>query len=101
MVVVTVLGDGHAVDQLHDEVGAAALGGAGVEDHAGWKGDGLQTVADVEEYFARVCFEADKALGEPTACRYFLNWFDETPRGQMRAQLLSEVERALTERGIG
>ncbi len=32
MSVVAELGDGHAVDQLHDEVGPAALGGAGVED---------------------------------------------------------------------
>ena len=32
LVVVAVLGDRHAVDQLHDEVGPAAFGGAGVED---------------------------------------------------------------------
>ena len=38
LVVVAELGDGHALDQLHDEVGPAAVGGAGVEDLAmfGW-----------------------------------------------------------------
>jgi hypothetical protein len=57
----------------------------------GWQGDGLVTVAEVEEFFARACFETDQALGEPAACRWFLNWFDETPREQMRRELLTEV----------
>lgn len=65
---------------------------------AGWKGDGLGTVGEVEEFFARVCFEADQALGEPSAARFFINWFDETPREQMRTQLLAEVNLALHER---
>lgn len=57
--------------------------------------DGLATVAEVEEYFARLCFEADARVGEPSACRYLLNWFDGTPRDEMRALLLAEVERSL------
>jgi hypothetical protein len=64
----------------------------------GWQGDGLETVGDVEAYFAKLCFEADKRLGEPAGCRWFLNWFDETPRDRMRANLLIEVERALADR---
>jgi hypothetical protein len=52
----------------------------------------------VEEYFARLCFEADQRLGEPAVCRWFLNWFDDTPRDVMRRELLAEVERALAER---
>jgi hypothetical protein len=74
--------------------GACALG------ICGWLGDGLETVGDVEEYFARCCFEADQRLGEPAACRWFLNWFDDTPRWQMRQELAAEVERALAERGV-
>jgi hypothetical protein len=66
--------------------------------YCGWQGDGLETVGEVEEYFARLCFEVDQVLGEPAACRWFLNWFDETPRAEMRAQLLPEVERTLEER---
>ena len=31
-------------------------------------------------------------LGEPAACRWFLNWFDDTPRDQMRRELLAEVK---------
>src|SRR3954462_8639878 len=64
----------------------------------GWQGDGLETVAGVEESFAKMCFEVDQRLGEPAACRWFLNWFDETPRDDMRRQLLAEVNRALAMR---
>jgi hypothetical protein len=64
----------------------------------GWQGDGLETVGEVEEFFARMCFEADKALGEPAACRWFLNWFDETPRAEARQELLAEVNRTLAQR---
>lgn len=66
--------------------------------YCGWQGDGLETVAQVEEFFARVCFEADQALGEPAACRWFLNWFDEAPRPEMRKELLAEVKRTLAQR---
>jgi hypothetical protein len=64
----------------------------------GWQGEGLETVAEVEEFFARVCFEVDLALSEPAGCRWFLNWFDETPRDEMRCQLLAEVNRELAQR---
>jgi hypothetical protein len=69
--------------------GACALG------YCGWQGDGLETVAEVEEFFARMCFEIDQRLGELAGCRWFLNWFDETPREEMRPQLLAEVSRSL------
>ena len=65
----------------------------------GWQGDHLDSVADVEEYFARMCFETDQRLGEPAAIRWFLNWFDETPRDDMRRQLIAEVSRSLSGRG--
>jgi hypothetical protein len=72
--------------------GACGLG------YCGWQGDGLETVAQVEEFFAKACFEADRRLGEPAACRWFLNWFDDTPRDAMRRQLLAEVSRILAQR---
>ena len=72
---------------------ACALG------YCGWQGDQLESVAEVEEYFARMCFETDQRLGEPAAIRWFLNWFDETPREAMRRQLLGEVNRTLAGRG--
>ena len=50
------------------------------------------------EFFARMCFEVDQRLGEPAGCRWFLNWFDETPRDEMRRELLAEVNVALAER---
>ena len=47
-----------------------------------------------------MCFAIDQRLGEPAGCRWFLNWFDETPRDEMRRLLLAEVARALTERRL-
>lgn len=64
----------------------------------GWQGEFLKTVGQVEEYFARVCFDCDMRLGEPAACRWFLNWFDDTPRGEVIRELLPEVELVLTTR---
>ena len=66
--------------------------------YCSWQGDGLETVAEVEEAFARACFETDQRLGEPAASRWFLNWYDDTPREEMRAQLLAEVNRILAAR---
>jgi hypothetical protein len=71
---------------------ACALG------YCAWQGEGLETVGEVEDFFARACFDADQRLGEPAACRYFLNWFDDTPRAEMRRDLLAEVELVLAQR---
>ena len=61
----------------------------------GWQGDGLETVGEAAQFFAETCFEADRLLGEPASVRWFLNWYDETPRDEMRRLLLAEVNRAL------
>ena len=66
--------------------------------YVGWQGEGLGIVAEVEEFFARICFETDMSLGESAGCRWFLNWFDETPRAEMRCLLLAEIHRELTQR---
>lgn len=68
---------------------ACALG------YLGWKGRGKQTVGDVDEEFAKACFEADQRLGEPAAVRWFLNWFDETPREEMRQEMLRVLDDLL------
>lgn len=72
--------------------GACALG------FCGWQGEGLDTVGAIEDFYIRTCQAADEALGEPAACRYFLNWFDETPRSEMRWHLLHEIDRVLNGR---
>lgn len=64
----------------------------------GWHGEDLKTVGEVEEYFAKLCFLADQTLGEPAACRWFLNWFDDVPREEMRKELLAEVQLAINQR---
>lgn len=63
----------------------------------GWQGANCETVGEAEEFFAKLCFEADRKLGEPAACRWFLNWYDDTPRNEMLRQLLHEVKIALGE----
>jgi hypothetical protein len=63
--------------------------------YCGWQGDGLNTVSEVEEFFARMCAEIDRSVQEAAGCRWFLNWFDETPRPEMIAAFLPEVELAL------
>lgn len=78
----------------------AVEGACGVS-YAAWQGDGLKTVGEVEELFANVCFATDQHLGEPAACRYFLNWFDDTPREELRRLLLPEVQLALEGRAHG
>ena len=73
--------------------------GACAWSYGAWKGDGEETVGEVETFFAQMCFDVDQALGEPAGCRRFLNWFDETPRDEMRPKLLAEVNRSLALRG--
>jgi hypothetical protein len=63
----------------------------------GWQ-DGLETVGEVEEFFARMCFECDYRIGEPAACRHFIRWWDETPRPEVFKALLAEVEATLASR---
>ena len=82
------------LDSLQDEAveAACALG------YCAWHGEGLLTVAQVNAQFERICWGADLALKQPSACRVFLHWFDQTPRKEMRRQLLEEVNRTLDER---
>jgi len=56
------------------------------------------TVAVVERLFAAACFDCDRRLNEMAACRHFLNFYDETPRDEMRPLLLEEVEREVARR---
>lgn len=69
--------------------------------YCGWQGDSLNTVGEVEEFFARVCFEIDQKLGEPGGCRHFLNWYDSVSRREMRSCMIPEVRRAITIRKFG
>lgn len=78
--------------------GGCALGYMGACQYGGF---GNAKVKDAETFFAAACWDADTQLGEPAGCRHFLNWFDDTPRDEMRAELLAEVDLALTERAAG
>lgn len=68
--------------------------------YCGWQGEGLETVAEVEEFFARMCYEIDQRMGEPAAVRYFLGWFDEQPRDIVFKALIEECQKALDIRSL-
>lgn len=68
---------------------ACALG------YCGWQGEGLAKVGEVEDYFQQLCDGADERIAERAVCRFFLNWYDDTPRDEMRRELLIEIERSL------
>jgi hypothetical protein len=66
--------------------------------YAGWKGDGLKTVDEIDDFFGRMCDEIDIAAGVMGCYLWFINWVDNTPRDEMRRLLLTEVERSLGSR---
>jgi hypothetical protein len=66
--------------------------------YTGWMGDGLQTVGEVENYFGTLCEKAGRRLGGAAGAAQMLNWIDDTPRDEMRRELLPEVERELARR---
>lgn len=67
--------------------------------YAGWQSLGLETVGEVAEIFARICFDADQRLGRG-GCMPLVNWIDDTPRDVMRRELLGEVRRELAGRQV-
>jgi hypothetical protein len=69
-------------------------GGLSTNDD-GSKNPEAATVADCEEFFAKVCFQCDQILGEPAACRFFLNPHDELPRDEVRRGMLTELNREI------
>jgi hypothetical protein len=78
--------------------GAVEMGGLLPRGTATEQGLGHATVGMVEEFFARACYQCDQAMEEPGACRWFLNFFDETPRYEMINLFLPEVEWAIAQK---
>lgn len=60
--------------------------------------DGLETVGEVEEAFARACYEIDQKMGIPVAVRELLNWYDDGVREEVFSELLREVDLELQRR---
>ncbi len=64
----------------------------------GWLGEGLKTVAEAQEYFAKRCFDCDQVMQEPAACRWFLNFWDDEPRDSLLSKMIPEVIMELDRR---
>jgi hypothetical protein len=56
------------------------------------------TVGEVEEGFARACYDADMAIASPDSCRHIINFWDDTPRHVARAAMIWFVVDSLVER---
>ena len=87
---------GHTAIPICD--GTAACEGACAVGYACWRGDGLVSTFQVYQRFAEVCFEADRLIADPAGCRWFLQWFDDTPREEVRRDLLGEIDAELARR---
>src|SRR5262249_25482250 len=67
--------------------------GACLIGYAGWRGEGLQSVGEVNEFFAEMCTAIDGLMHEPGGCRHLMNAYDVWPREEMIRELLPEIER--------
>ena len=86
---------------IEDRGGDWAPEGACAVAFACWHDlEGEPTAEEVEQRFAEVVTAANEEMGEPLGCSWFVSWFDEVPRSEMRQELLAEVEAVLTERGV-
>ena len=68
--------------------------GADLTAYPAWRGRGLKTVREVEEAAWSLCSAIDARLGEG-AVKELLAWYDATPRADVLAVLLGEVEREM------
>lgn len=55
-------------------------------------------ILELEQKFADICARVDNSFEYLPSTRRFLNWYDRTPRDEMRAELLPEVEMELESR---
>ena len=60
----------------------------------------LATNSQVLDAFGLALYQADVYLGEVSAVRFFLNWYDDTPRDQMRAALAETIRGELDSRAL-
>jgi hypothetical protein len=68
--------------------------GADLLAYPAWRARGLATVKEVEEAAWALCSAIDARLGEG-AVKELLGWYDATPRADVLAVLLGEVEREM------
>ena len=57
-----------------------------------WKADDMDFADDVEEAVAATFSEVAKKAGWDRAPDLFTNWYDETPRDEMRRELLPVID---------
>lgn len=67
--------------------------------YAGWKGDGLQTVGELSQYFFAVCAHANARLGGDGECAPGLNYWDFDNQEARRA-LLPLLEQEIARRQV-
>lgn len=65
----------------------APRGACGIA-YPGWKGDGLQTVGEVQFYWNEV-------VGTEGRCGSFISWWDESTDEKIASELLPEIDMAI------
>lgn len=76
-------------------VGGCAIG------YAIWNHGAVSFDDEVLDAFQTVLVKSDFLVGYPLGTAPFLSWFDDTPREEMRRELLLEVKRSLALRAAG
>lgn len=76
--------------------------------YAAWQGEGMELCGNVLDFFSRVCDRTNEALmgkkvpseirDERFPVKAFLNWYDDTQREVVFADLLPEIELELASR---
>lgn len=66
-----------------------------------WQVRKCYRVGELDNAFRATLFAADQLLAEPAATRFFVNWFDETPRSIVFPALALEVRAELARRAEG
>ena len=74
-----------------------AVAGACAVGFCLWQSGGADRVGALHAAFRRLCASADDLLDEALGTIAFLNWFDETPRDDMRRELLAEIDMLVAE----
>lgn len=63
--------------------------------YGAWMAGEVKTVGQADEYFHNIVASQLMSDGCDNCVRDFLNWFDDTPRDEMRREMIREVDNEL------
>lgn len=75
---------GRTVSWVECGAGRMLIGACGI-GYPFWAESHNVRPSEIELMFSRICMIVDAFYGDPGRCRFWINWFDQTDRLQMRA----------------